>query len=332
MFIMKKTIFFLGIIFFPLVIAGCATSVPVTVTRPAELDLHGAKSISILPFQLSSSHNKENNRSETTAIINFLNFFDALQSDDPDEISTANYLTSGLMQKLSDSRYIQVVDSSSVQRALENGTPVPTDVYLTGRISRFDSDITSSERTERQNDKECKATYYTRIVAAAITYQIVDAKTNRVVAYKTKDLRATSREFRNPRALEKPFDIIRPDLDRLLTQIMKEIQPYSERKYISLISDKTKDPDMKTANKLVKEGFIVQSRERFMSLYKTKGYFEAGYNAGKLLQAEGKLQEAEEMMSELVNKFGNSQAVSGLSDIKYEIDQAEILKGQSATR
>jgi hypothetical protein len=315
-----------------LLAAGCATTVPVTVTRPAELDLRGAKSLSVLPFRLSTAKDESGNDNKgTTIIIDIGRFFDRLAGDNPEEVRAANFLTDQLTQKLTDSQYVQLVNSTAVQTALKNGTAVPADVYLTGKFTLFDSHIETIDRTETDSDgNKYTQRYNKKAVAASITYQIVDTKTNQIIAYKSTDIKRLSDERKDIRQLPKDFDVIRPDLERLSDQIMKELQPYKELVYVSLMSDKTKDPDMKIADQMAKNGLISQSEEKFMSIYTEKNYFVAGYNAAKLLQVQGELYKARDLMQTLVDKFGEKNAMTGLNNINYEIAQAEKLQKQTA--
>ncbi len=326
---MNKLIRVLVISYVSVFFAGCATSVPVTLTRPAELDLHGAKTIAVLPFQNSMQPDFNQNGAGTTIVINIKGFFNGMKGADPDEIATANYLTSELMQRLSNSDHIQLINSSVVHRALEDSSTVPVDVYLTGKIMHFDSRIDKRVATVEKDDKTYFVDYFSRNVSVSIMYQIIDAKTNHVIAYKTKKIDRRSGDIKDDKLLESAYSIIKPALNSLVRQIMKQLQPYEEVKYISLLSDKTKNPDMKAADELVKNGLISQGRERFMTIYKSINDFTAGYNAAKLLQAEGNLEDSETLMTELVTKFGDKRAVKALNDIEYEIIQAEKLKKQT---
>ena len=193
---MKKLFSILLLPLLLILVAGCATTVPVTVTRPAELDLRGAKSISVLPFRISTvKEDTGNNNGGTTIIIDINRFFDMRPSDNPEEIRTANYLTDQLAQRLSTSPYFQLVNASAVQAALKNGTTVPADVYLTGKITDFSSSLESIRRSETDSDgNKYTIYYYQKSVRVAITYQIIDSKTNQVIAYKSTSLRNLSQE------------------------------------------------------------------------------------------------------------------------------------------
>ena len=69
--------------------AGCATKIPVTTMRPAELDIKGAKTMAILPVQTTDA--AEVDYEHGTAII--LELLDILAGvDSTEEKACANYL------------------------------------------------------------------------------------------------------------------------------------------------------------------------------------------------------------------------------------------------
>lgn len=309
-----------------LAVTSCATSVPVTVTRPSEIDLNGAKSISVLPFQTSDSKNLEETGNNLIDVINVLAYI--FDSSDPEETNSAEYLTDKLEQKLSSSSYLSLVASSTVKSALESKKKPPVDVYLTGKFKNFDYHTDTTVTKETKNEKTYYTTHYTKTVSTTVVYQIVNAKTNEVIGYRSVDLSKTSNSYDDKTSLPHAYDLIKDELDRLTTRILREIQPYEETKYLSLLKDKTKNPELKTANELAKNGLIAESEAKYYSVYKSTGDFAAGYNAALLLQAEGKLADAKSLMTELVNTTGDKRAVSGLRDIQYEIDQAARLKSQ----
>ena len=326
------------------VLSSCATSIPVVVTRPAELDLHGAKTVAVLPFQISNSRNYDSTGNTVIDVLNAIDYL--MHDDDRNEVDSANYLTSELTSRLAGSPYLTLVDSNVVKAALENGKKAPVDAYLTGKIINFEYGTDSTERKEKvepkekpkdddqdyigekrkNEERERYVTYFKRWVRATVVYEVVDAKTNAVIGYRTKEISDTSAEQRDPVFLTSPFDLIDDNLSALVSQIVKDVQPYEETKYLSLLKDK--DPELKTANQLAKEGLLDQSEQKFYALYKAEDDFVAGYNAAKLLQAQGKLTEAKALMSELVDKFADKRAMSGLRDIQYEIDQAAKLQSQ----
>jgi len=323
---MKKQTAFAAAIVAALMLVSCATSVPVSVTRPAELDLNGAKTIAILPFQISTSQYHEESGNTVIDVINAISYL--FNKDDPDEISSAECLTNALTQRLSNSSYLTLVDSSTVKRTLQLGRKAPVDVYLTGKITQFESRIDTQKVNEKVNDVYTTVLHYKRTVNVTVVYQIVDASTSTVIAYRSRNLSESSADDKMKSNLPGAYDVISSRLVGLCDQIMKEIQPYSETKYLSLLKDKTKNPELKTANELAKQGLVVQAEQRYYAVYQSTGDFASGYNAAKLMQAEGKLEGARALMEELVNRTGDKRAITALSDIMYEINQSARLEHQ----
>src|SRR5574344_781472 len=328
---MKKTGVYVSIILglcCVFAVTSCATSVPVTVTRPSEFDLNGAKSISVLPFQTSSSKNLEETGNKIVDVINVLSYI--FDNSDPEEVNSAEYLTDQLNQRLSNSSYLTLVSSTVVKNALESRRKAPVDVYLTGKFKDFMYRTDTEDVKETKSGKTYYVTKYKKYVSTTVIYQIINARTNEVIGYRNVDLDETSQSYDSRKELPRAYDLIKGDLDNLTRKILKEIQPYEETKYLSLLKDKTKNPERNTANQLAKNGLGAESEAKYYSVYQSTGDFTAGYNAALLLQAQGKLTEAKSLMTELVNTTGDKRAVSGLRDIQYEIDQATRLKNQRA--
>lgn len=311
-----KKFFYLSVLLASLVLTGCASTISTTVQRPAELDLHGAKSISVLPFQTSYYDDESS--------ISILGFFrlvlNSVDSDSKQQIT--EYITSELTEELLNTGFMEVVGARRVETALEKNTRVPCDVYLTGYIAEFDNDI------DEYWDEDEGAYYYKRHVDMKIVYEVIDSKTNRVISRKSQSYSNTSSSEWHRRDLPSPFRMVRSDLDSLVRQIMKQLQPYEEVKYLSLIDDKTKLPEMKTAKNLAKDGYLEMAEEMYETIYDDKGIYEAGYNAAILLEAMGKLEDAAELMEEVYFKTGERKAYYSLNDIKSEIESAGKLQKQ----
>lgn len=311
-----KKLFLLLVALSSFFILSCATTIPTVVQRPAQLDLGGAKSISVLPFQTSSYG--DNNSISILGLFRIV--LNAREEDDKHQITS--YITSELTEELLDSDFLSIVSSRKVQSALEYNTPIPCDVYLTGYISRYDDDIDAFW------DEDEERYYYRRSIDFTLVYEIIDAKSNYVISRKSKGFSRNSETEYNKRDLPNAFRLVRNDLDEFVSQLMKQLQPYSVTKYLSLIDDKDKMPEMKVAKNLAKDGNIQIAQEMYKTIYETKGSFEAGYNAAVLLQAQGRLEEAEELMSKLYYSTGERKAFSGLNDIKSEIQSANKLQKQ----
>ena len=308
-------------IFFVIVYTGCTTTVPVTVTRPAELDIAGARTVAVLPFQTGQPlSGTDTNISSVNIIINMMSRF---HTDNRNESVIADYLTAGLTRSVSNSSYLQLIDSTAVMNAMTAGRDSPADIYITGYTTAYWESVDMTVV-----DEEKKLAEYVLNISATVAYQIVDARSYQVLAYRTKDIEEASMACDSRNALPDVRTLLQDDLDSLIQQICHEIQPYTITRKLSLIKSNSKHPDIKTADTYAKDGLIRQSEELFYSVYLETGDFAAGYNAALLMQAEGRLKDSRQLLSILVADTGDTRAVKALDDVEYEILQEEKLNRQ----
>jgi len=82
----------------------------------------------------------------------------------------------------------------------------------------------------------------------------------------------------------------------------------------------------------VKEGNLSAALEKYLSVYNELGLFEAGYNAARIMEAQGKYTEAEKLMLEVYNKTGEKKARNAIKEIQREIKDDQIFKEQQEKR
>jgi hypothetical protein len=317
----KLSALFLASVLF---LSSCATSIKVQILRPAQLEINNAKTIAVLPFKTSTS--QDDSTSFIGAVIQIIDLFVNNTNASADENNIVNYVTSSLEDGLASSAYITLVSSSSVSAAITNQTEVPVDVYLTGRISSFKTDIDKGYRTEtdkKGNKKKIRT--YTREAQITIRYQVINAKTNTVISSKSRSYSSSSSSYDDRSDVPSAYSILKSSLSTFVRTILHEVQPYVETKSFTFLE--TKDENMKEAKKLVKKD-INAAYLMYMNIYQQQALFEAGYNAALIIQAQGKLAEAKTMMETLCSTYNDSRAFKALSDINNEIYQAERLQGQ----
>ncbi len=327
---MKKNLSLTALLLAVFLLCSCATSVPVTVVRPAELDIGSAKTISILPFQTSSSYSKSNYRESGNIVIDILQILvEPVVPAKPEEEKCARYLTQELTSLVLDSPYVSVVGTSAVQSALNSGSKVPCDVYLTGEIYDFNEDLEEDETSVRRDDGTYeKRRQVRKNVSANVTYTVIDANTNRLIATKRERLYESSNWEKSPRDLPSSDYLLEYDIECLAKKIARQIQPYTVTVYCELLEDKTKNETLATADKLADQGLIDQSLEMFSKYYEETKNFTAGYNTAKLYEAQGNLASARSILQELVQTSGDSRAIKALKHIENEIYQANRLNSQ----
>ena len=331
---MKKSILLLvGILLLATFLTGCATSVKVTIERPAELDLNGAKTVGMLPFQAKSTSDMGGRNDAIIVVMYFFGFHDwYYDQDDEDRKQLADLLTRKLQEELSKSTYLELVDSNRIQYALSAGSAAPCDVYLTGAISRFETSVETIVRERSYAEGKKQVPYYFRRIEAELMYQVVDAHTNRVVSYKTVPINLESHEVEARESVDSVYSLGRSTFEELAYTILRQLQPYTVDKYLYLLSDPHKDEDMKYADEVVKAGSVEYAKDLFMDLYVKRGYMEAGYNAAILLEALGDLEGARDLMQEVFDIFKDTRALKAVEDINAEIESANKLQYQNEIR
>ena len=322
-----------------LLLASCATTVNVRLTRPAQLDLNGAKTIAILPFKPCSYYREYNTEVSLGRKILVNSFYQIFEIKDPNEQMAIDSLRTQIERGLLDSPYIKLVSSDAVERSLQKGTLNPADVYLTGEVTYFD--VSDSRGEERRQVKAARGDqlaeyaivpYWRREVEMAFRYQIVDSTTEKVISYREFRCNRVSSKYESRYSLPGAYSIIESDIKASARTILKELQPYVVTKSITLLESKTKDKElkarMKAADDMADDSRISQASDEFQKIYDETGLVEAGYNAAILQEALGNFSEAERRMTQVYQEHPDSRVAKGLADIQYEINQANRLQKQ----
>lgn len=317
---MKKLLPFIALAI--LFLTGCATTVYTKVQRPAELDLNGAKSIAVLPFH-------DDNIKEFSISLFSISIASNSQNSEQKEISS--YATQNLTKIIAENGYYDLISSSVVENAIKNGTDIPCDIYITGHIDSFFSDIKQVAHTDTDSLGNTKTSYtFKKNVSYNITFEIIEAKTKKVIAYVSNRLCNNSLDYDSKSKLPRALDLTRLNLDHELSQINRKIQPYTESVSYTLLETKDKNETMKQASSIAKTGNLDAARTIFEQLYNDMGIMEAGYNAAILYEAMGNYAEAEKLMTKVAKTSENAKAYTALSVIQSEIKKKERLEQQMA--
>ena len=336
----KKTFRITGLLFLVLTnlfLFSCATTVNVNLTRPAQLDLNGARTIAVLPFKPTYYYKEYETSLGKQILIN--TFYQIFKIKDPDEQLVIDSLYSQIEHGLLNSPYIKLVSSDAVEKALRKGSLNPADVYLTGEVSYFSVDDRVSEEKKlikaasgNQPAQYQYKKYWRRYVTFYFNYQIVDSTTDKIIAVNEYRCSNNSYKYDSKRDLPSVYSILESDIKSASKKILHELQPYTVTKSIKLLETKTKDKvlkeRMKAADELAESSMLTKASDEFQKIYEETGLIEAGYNAAILQEALGNLSKAERMMTEVYNANPDSRVAKGLADIQYEINQANRLKKQ----
>lgn len=311
---MKKINYTVLLILIAIIFASCSTSINVRVDRPAELDLSYAETIAVFPFSEEPD------------------FWDYLFLG-TDSFDLANYFTNKLQSELINSGYFTVVSPTQAQSDLKNGKTPACDIYITGNIYNLYTEIEEVELEEPEEylGKVFTKEYY-RTLNYSLAYNIVDSATGKIIRQVDKTYSTESSCEYEKSKLPNACELAEDQLEEVVSSLMKQISPYTVSKSITLLKDKTKNPQMKYADELVKNGNLTLAYKEFIACSNQTGMFEAGYNAACILEAQEKYTDAESLMLELYNRTGNTKAKEALNDIRYEINSKKRFETQQETR
>ena len=307
---MKKThlLLILSLIF---LVSSCATNISVRVQRPAELDLSYAETIAVI---------------STTPKLDFWDYFFYDAEFEGYEISEK--LVSLLESRIITSNYFTLVDSNQAKNAVANGRKPSSDVYITLNINELNTEI---KTYEVKKDDIITLEYY-RILDFNLTYQIVDSKTSVILKKAHESFSCESDKVDNEKDVQTAKYLAENELSSFVSKFMRQITPYTEQKTLTLLKDKTKNPQMEYADNLTKDGRLALAYKEFLEIYNSTGMFEAGYNAAIILVAQEKYEEASELMSDVYRTSGNIKAREALKEIQFEIQSRDKLQKQTETR
>lgn len=327
--IVSKFFVLVILIFMVIFFVSCSTSVNMDVTRPANLDIEKYSSISALPFRTTSemgSYSRQSSRPIYT-FDDFLKELGRRYLQDSDELDILHTFDKRLANRLRTMNNFDYVDPKTVESAIYYNTRIPVDVYITGGFTEFSSSI-EEEIVEREdkNGNKYKEKRYWREVSFSILYQVVDANNYYVITSNEKSYSASSSKENSELRVDSALSLVNSKLNNFISLIMHDFQPYVVTKTLTML--KHKDEEMKQTAKLVDDGQYVLAKNRYLALYESKNYFEAGYNAVLLWEAIGNYDEALSLMTQIYKETGNPQAKNKINDLVSEIESNERLKKQ----
>lgn len=313
-------------------LVGCATTVSVDVTRPAELDIERNTAVASIPFKTSSELGYP--YSPSTPFWTFSMIFSGTtRQEQSEEYEIVAALDRLIGRNLRDSRFISFVDTSTVEDAWRNRKKLSViDVYITGGITYYESRLEKDIREETFVDKKTKekrkrkVVYYRRRGSIDVTYQIIDANNDAVLTYMDFSDDFSSSWNKNPNHVTDSIVLIRDMLEEVADSIVCKLEPHEVTVDLTLL--KHRSDAMKEADKLAKKGQLAAAESRFYAIYRNNGLFEAGYNAALLLQAMERYDEARALMSDVYRESGDKRAKEALKKIEAEIWDRERLEQQ----
>ena len=320
---------------FAMAFTGCSTTVKQDVERPANLEVENYATVSALPFKTLAQMGKDDDYDDTP-VETFEDYYQKLgqkAASESDEQALLALLDERLMDRLTQSKQLKFVDPDSVQYAIRQRKEIPADVYITGGFTKFSSTIEKEDvdtGKKDDDDKPIMETRYWREASARVLYQVVETGTNRVISKNEFSFSDKSDKNTNWKKVSSTYTVLSPYLNSVVSNIMKDFTPHTETRELTLLKGKGKD--MKEADKLAGKGSLVPARNRFLSIYRETGLFEAGYNAALLYEAVDEYDSALKLMNDVWKNSGDSRAKEKLKELEQEAEAARRLQAQKNKR
>lgn len=317
---LKNSLFSLTLMLAGLSLFSCATTVGMTVDRPAEVDLNGAKVLEVLPFQISD-------KTRTSSLFDTDYYFNnSYRRNNRDEMEIIDSFQTLVEESIKSTGYYNLLSTQSYKDYIKSRNDNSTDVYMIGEIYNYRNRVEKSETKKVDGDNIKILTSYQRVVEFNFAYQFIEAGTTNVLYSNSFSVSESSYSKDNESELPTPYSIVKNTLSSKASYIARSIKPNKEYRSLSLLNKKKND-DMELANKYAKNGLIEESYKKYVSIYEASYLFEAGYNAAVILEAQGRLEEAQELARKLT-RTGDKRAFKLLNDINYEIKQRDAYLSQ----
>ena len=323
---------------------GCSTSIPVVVTKPAEINMSANRVIAVLDFRYPIKDKTLSGKDLLQWAISKLTGLD-LPEEFSVEQKVAEYTTSHVVLTLLNTGYFQLVSPQEVAQAMRGGISSATtavdigkavnaqaivngELYLLEARDREwlqERTITNSEGVE----ETVNVAMITRTARVGMSYQVVNTATGNVVASRAFESQTSSeRELENRRNLPDVEDMYTGLIDSFLPKMAKQLAPYQVREHRTLMRDKSEDPRMEQADELVKGKVYDSALEIFLGVWEQNFNVAAGFNAAILYEVTGQLDMAIEQMKSVVDRTADKKAMREYNRLLTVRKEQERLRAQ----
>jgi hypothetical protein len=326
---------------------GCSTSIPVTVTKPAEINMSGNRVIAVLDFAYPISGKTISGKDLLEWAISKLTGLD-LPTKLNLEQRVAEHTTSQVIVTLLNTGYFQLVSPQDVAQAMQGGINSNTTAVDIGKAVKAQAIVNgelylldtkdqewNEERTitdaSTGQEKTVLVPMIRRTAWVGMSYQVVNTATGNIVASRSfEDQISSERELEDKRDLPDAEDMYESIIDSFMPKMAKQLAPYQVREHRTLMRDKTKDPRLEQADELVKGKVYDTALEIFLEVWQQTGNVAAGFNAAILYEVTGQLEAAISQMKSVVDRTADKKAMREYNRLLTVKQEQERLKEQQS--
>jgi curli biogenesis system outer membrane secretion channel CsgG len=309
-----------------LLLFGCATAIPIKVTKAAEINLRGAKTLAVLPISFPSQVASVGLSPYQAALLR-LWFYDARENQV--EKHVAQYAENIFTTALLDTQYFTVLRSEDLKNTVAAGdanAKINADVVITGALTSLNSQVSMKTYTNKDTGKRTYS--WENRIALEVRFDVIQTATSELIAVKTFSGTAT-RTANTPDAAEASTEeAAKAIIKGWAEPIKRALAPYVVTEARFLADDELKDPRMEQAKKLVQDQFYQKAFEMYTKIYADSKNFAGGFNAAIMKEVLGDLEGAIADMSALADASTNPRALQEVKRMNKALEERQKLEAQ----
>lgn len=344
------------ILFSTIAFMGCATAIKIEVTKPAEINMSGARTIAVLNVHYSDKGSLDLGEIFNKPLVSAL-FGDSEKEQVIQDV--ISYTTSAMTISLLDTGYFTIVSGKELSEyfsqgqeinALSIGAESGAEAIIVPEFTqlRYDEDfITKTESVwdaEQDDYVNIEVPYGRRTAEFIFFYRVIDTETGEIIASKrfwqTKTdeqkveyiaqitLMGMGKKAEYLGEIKSFNTLFRDGVDEVLSEVVKQLAPYTVIESRYLQKDETDSSEMERADTLVKGAMYEEAYEIFITEWEQYNNPAGGFNAAIMLEALGNADAAANLMKEVASKSGNSDAMKEYQRLLEVLEEQKELEAQ----
>jgi tetratricopeptide (TPR) repeat protein len=297
-----------------LFLVGCATSIPVTVTKPAEVNMSATRKVAVLDFAVIPEARSDRTENLLARALEALFHIERREKTLEERVS--KYATERVILALVDTGYFQVVSPREVREVMRGkpgrgvgvtqvGTATGAQAVISGEIYMMRSEDEASITTEDVKNPDTGVVnrhiryWVSRSATLGLEYFVVNAETGAIIA--TRSLENTlekKKEGKDLDRLPRAEEMYESIIDSFMTNISRQLAPYKVRESRRLMKDKSSR--MQQAARLAKSGVYEEALAIYTEIWNESKNPAAGYNGAIVYEVTGNLDAAIALMKQTV--------------------------------
>jgi hypothetical protein len=333
----------LCVLFLFIFYAGCATRIPFTVTKPAEVDMSSTRTIALLNFSYVPEHTSISPEDLLDTALEKI-FGVSLGGAYTIQEEVEKYITERFILTLVHTNYFHVLSTQQIRDemgdarrtgadAVQIGKKVGAQAIIYGEIYLMQSwdeeniEMESREDPVTHQKVDVPVTWVNRKTELGLNYYVVNTENGTLIATRTLESSSQAKEEKkNLHRLPSARDMYREIADSFMSEVARHLAPYKVQQTRRLMKDR-KSSQMKAADRYVKGGVYDRALELYLDEWRRKRNASAGHNAAILYEVTGDLDAAISLMKQVVDAHPEKKIMKEYSRLlNARKEQERLLK------